>query len=100
MVRMIEFEAGKLKAAAQSVVGEFASSVECSAGTVAAALLTRTGQIFTGICVDFRCSLGFCAEQAAIVDMLKHRISQVVAIVAVRTDGTILPPCGRCREMI
>jgi cytidine deaminase len=32
--------------------------------------------------------------------MLKHRETQVVSVVAVGDDGTIIPPCGRCREML
>jgi cytidine deaminase len=32
--------------------------------------------------------------------MLKHRQTHIVAIVAVRDDGAVLPPCGRCRELI
>ena len=37
----------------------------------ACALETNNGNIFTGICIDIPCSLGFCAEQAAIAEMLK-----------------------------
>jgi cytidine deaminase len=32
--------------------------------------------------------------------MLKNRETRVAKIVAVRQDGVILPPCGRCREML
>ena len=71
-----------------------------SAGEVAAALLTTQGNVYTGICVDVACSLGFCAEHAAIAEMLKNREKRVEYIVAVREDGKLLPPCGRCREML
>jgi cytidine deaminase len=71
-----------------------------SAGEVAAALVTADGNVYTGICIDVACSLGFCAEHAAIAEMLKHRETRVRKIVAVRQDGRILPPCGRCREML
>ena len=84
---------------ATQLVGEFRTSKDCVAGGVAAALLTRTGRTYTGICVDTACSLGFCAEHAAIAEMLKARESEVDVIVAVSGSG-ILPPCGRCRELI
>lgn len=93
-------ELGELRAAAAKVAGELVCSAECAAGTVAAALLTASGQVFTGICIDARCSLGFCAEHAAIAEMLKHRQTRILALVAVRASGEILPPCGRCRELI
>lgn len=97
---MVSFDADALVAAARKVAGDFACSEECSAGSVGAALLTDFDDVFTGICIDARCSLGFCAEHAAIAEMLKHRRARIRAIVAVRDDGEILPPCGRCRELI
>jgi cytidine deaminase len=97
---MRDYDLEALRAAAQKVAAGFWCSGECSAGGVGAALLTDTGALFTGICVDARCSLGFCAEHAAIAEMLKSRQTRIVAIVAVCEDGTILPPCGRCRELI
>ena len=36
------------------------------AGQVAAALMTKSGNIYTGICIDTACSLGMCAERNAI----------------------------------
>lgn len=89
-----------LKSAALQVVGEFACSADCIAGGVAAALLTASGSIHTGICIDTACSLGFCAEHSAIADMLKSQQTRIVAIVAVDANGKIMPPCGRCRELI
>ena len=43
-----------------------------NAGTVGAALLTTAGNVYTGICIDLPCSIGFCAEHAAVAEMLKH----------------------------
>ena len=85
---------------AQSLVGEFSLSQEwLTAGSVAAALRSAQGRIYTGICLDLACGIGFCAEHAAIAEMLKQRETKILEIVAVNRDG-ILPPCGRCREMI
>jgi cytidine deaminase len=85
--------------AATRLVGEFRTSQDCVAGGVAAALMTRAGNVYTGICLDTACNLGFCAEHAAIAEMLKARESEIEAIVAVGRSG-IYVPCGRCRELI
>ena len=47
------------------------------AGHVACALETANGAVYTGICIDVPCSIGICAEQAAIADMLKHGETQI-----------------------
>ena len=41
-------------------LGEFGES-----GIVACALESTSGRVFTGICIDLPCALGFCAERAA-----------------------------------
>ena len=84
---------------AMRLAGEFRTSADSVAGGVAAALLTRQGNLFTGICIDTACSLGSCAEYSAVAEMLKARESEIEAIVAV-CDGEVVPPCGRCRELI
>lgn len=70
------------------------------AGHVACALETTSGAIYTGICIDIPCSIGLCAEQSAIAEMLKKGETEIKRIVAVFEDGSIIPPCGRCREFI
>jgi len=85
---------------AHGIAGVFAPSEDCNAGTVAAALVTAAGNVYTGICVDTACSLGFCAEHAAIAEMLKAHESDILLIVAVDAAGAILAPCGRCRELM
>lgn len=69
-------------------------------GHIAAALETQDGEIYSGISIDSACSLGFCAEHAAVADMLKDGKSVIKAIVAVDATGCIVPPCGRCRELL
>lgn len=71
-----------------------------SCGGCGAALLTDSGKIYTGVCIDTHSSLGFCAEHAAVVEMLKNGESKIVELVSVASDGKILPPCGRCRELL
>ncbi|MCX7795338.1 MAG: cytidine deaminase [bacterium] len=85
---------------ARKIVGEFRLSNEySSAGSVGCALITKRGNIYTGICIDLPSGIGFCAEHSAIAEMLKHRETEIEMIVAVTRDS-ILPPCGRCREMM
>jgi cytidine deaminase len=75
-------------------------SPQIDAGSVASALISDQGEIFTGVCIDAKCSLGFCAEHNAIGNMITHGQNKVVTIVAVNSRGQILPPCGRCRELM
>ena len=85
---------------ATALAGEFRPARTCSAGDVAAAILTRAGHVYTGICIDASCGLGFCAEHAAVAEMLKARESEIAVVVAVDDAGHILAPCGRCRELM
>ena len=90
----------KLIEAAKAVCGAFRLREDFSAGSVSAALLTAKGNIYTGICIDLACGLGFCAEVAAVAEMLKARETHMLAVVAVSNGGVLVAPCGRCREMI
>src|ERR1051325_7872572 len=72
----------------------------CSAGSVGSGIVSRSGRKYSGICLDFACSLGFCAEHAAIAEILKAHESEIALVVAVNENGNVYPPCGRCREMI
>lgn len=70
------------------------------AGAVAAVILTDKGNVYKGVCIDSPCSMGFCAEHAAIAAMITAGESKIVKLVAVFETGEIVPPCGRCREFI
>jgi cytidine deaminase len=96
----MQFDPSVLKAEALKVVGKFQCSKDCTAGGVGAAVLSASGEVFTGICIDTACSLGFCAEHAAIAEMLKRRQTRIVAVIAVNSKGSVIPPCGRCRELL
>lgn len=68
------------------------------AGGVAAALLTKQGNLYVGVCIDTASTLGMCAERNAIANMITNGESQIDKIVAVMPDGNVGPPCGACRE--
>lgn len=85
---------------ARPLLGEIAlARSDLSAATVACAIRSASGRNYTGVCVHLSCGIGFCAEHAAVAEMIKGRETQISAIVAVCNDG-VLAPCGRCREMM
>ena len=83
---------------ARQVQRERVISPFIEAGGVAAALITRDGHIYVGVCIDTASSLGMCAERTAIASMITHGESRIDKIVAVMPDGRAGPPCGSCRE--
>ncbi len=94
----MEFE--ELKQIAQRTLAPRQLSKNAWAGSVAAALLAANGKVYTGVCIDTPCSMGFCAEHAAAAAMVTDGESRVEQIVAVGEDGQVVPPCGRCREFL
>jgi cytidine deaminase len=85
---------------AKSVIRPRRLSEYAEAGGVGAALLSESGRVYTGVCIDTACSMGFCAEHAAAAAMITAGESRVVKMLAVGWNGKIMPPCGRCREFI
>lgn len=69
-------------------------------GHVSCALMSSKGNIYTGININSKCALGNCAEQAAILEMLKNGESEIEKIVSYSVKGCIYSPCGKCRELI
>lgn len=69
-------------------------------GYVGAALVTDRGNVFTGINISLLCGIGFCAEHSAVAEMVRNGESRISKIVATTALGRILPPCGRCRELL
>ncbi len=90
----------ELYAKARSVVNPKKLSGSAEAGGVGAAILAANGEVYTGVCIDTACSMGFCAEHAAAAAMVTAGQNLVLKLVAVDWEGKILPPCGRCREFI
>jgi len=94
----VGFEA--LYARARAVVNPRKLSEYGEAGWVGAALLTESGAVYVGVCIETVCGTGFCAEHAAAAAMITAGESRVVRMVAVGSEGEVMPPCGRCREFI
>lgn len=89
-----------LYSAALEVLNPRKVSEDVETGGVAAALATDKGHVYRGVCIDTACSMGFCAEHAAIAAMLTAGENRVESIVAVGWDKKVMPPCGRCRELL
>lgn len=64
------------------------------------ALVTEKGNIYLGVNIDTSSGMGFCAEHSAISAMVTNHEFKINKIVAVGEDGSVLPPCGRCREFM
>ena len=90
----------KLVEAAVQVQNNRIISQFIEAGGVAAAILTKKGNIYVGVCIDTASTLGMCAERNAIANMITHGESQVDKVVAVMPDGRLGTPCGACRELM
>lgn len=75
-------------------------SEQMEAGWVGAAVLGAGGRIYTGVCIDTDCSLGFCAERAALAAMFTAGEYRAQRVCAVAADGRVLSPCGACREFM
>lgn len=70
------------------------------AGGVAAAILTKKGNIYVGVCIDTASTLGMCAERNAMANMITNGESQIDKVVAVMSNGKLGTPCGACREFM
>lgn len=96
---MMDFN--ELLVIAKSKVNERRLSRLTTAGTVAAALLTDKGNVYTGICIDAPAGMVFCAERSAIAAMITAGESRIVKMVATGVDDEgACAPCGICREFI
>lgn len=70
------------------------------AGGVAAAVLSDSGKIYTGVCVDTCSTLGICAERNAIFNMITNGEHKIKRVLAIMPDGRSGAPCGACRELM
>ena len=78
----------QLYIAARNVQRDRKLSPTMEAGCVSAALLTKQGAVYVGVCIDTACSLGMCAERNAIANMVTNGESQIAKLVTVMPDGT------------
>lgn len=86
--------------AAKAVQNDRKISEYVEAGGVAAAILSGSGRIYTGVCVDTCSTLGICAERNAIFNMLTNGEQRIEKVLAIMPDGRTGAPCGACRELM
>ncbi len=86
--------------AAKAVLGGVTISEYVSAGEVSAAVRSKSGRIYVGVCIDTCSTLGICAERNAIFNMItngEYEIDRVLCIPPKEGKGA---PCGACRELM
>ena len=86
--------------AARAVLNGRTISDYFSCGEVAAAVLSKSGRIYTGVCIDTCSGLGVCAERNAIFNMITNGECEIDKVLCIMPDGTCGAPCGACRELM
>lgn len=86
--------------AAKAVQNDRKISDYVEAGGVAAAILSSSGRIYTGVCIDTCSTLGICAERNAIFHMITNGEQEIRKVLAIMEDGKTGAPCGACRELM
>ncbi len=71
-----------------------------TAGEVSASILSKSGKIYTGVCIDTCSTLGICAERNAVFNMITNGENQISKVLAILPDGKTVAPCGACRELM
>ena len=86
--------------AAQAVQNGRKISDYIEAGGVSAAILSSSGKIYTGVCIDTCSTLGICAERNAIFNMITNGEQEIQKVLAIMPNGKSGAPCGACRELM
>ena len=95
-----QWEWDRLYAAAAAVRNERRISDYVTCGEVSAAILSGSGKIYTGVCIDTCSTLGICAERNAIFNMITNGEQEIKKVIAILPDGSSGAPCGACRELM
>lgn len=90
----------KMYEEAKAVRKERRISDYVTCGEVAAAILSRSGKIYTGVCIDTCSTLGICAERNAIFNMITNGEQEIDRVLCILPDGSSGAPCGACRELM
>lgn len=86
--------------AAKAVLNERRISEYVTCGEVAAAVLSKSGKIYTGVCIDTCSTLGICAERNAIFNMITNGEQEIDKVLCILPNGDNGAPCGACRELM
>jgi len=86
--------------AAKAVWNERRISEYVTCGEVSAAVRSKSGKIYTGVCIDTCSTLGICAERNAIFNMITCGEQEIDKVLCILPDGSNGAPCGACRELM
>ena len=90
----------EMYAAAKAVLNPRRISDYVTAGEVSAAVLSKSGKIYTGVCIDTCSTLGICAERNAIFDMITNGEQEIDKVLCISPREGKGAPCGACRELM
>lgn len=85
---------------AKSAQNERRISKYVTSGEVSATILSSSGKVYTGVCIDTCSTLGICAERNAIFSMITDGEYTIKRVLAMLPDGSLGAPCGACRELM
>ncbi len=86
--------------AAKAVLAPKTISDYVTAGEVSAAVLSKSGKIYTGVCIDTCSTLGICAERNAVFNMITNGEYEIDRILCIPPNEGKGAPCGACRELM
>ena len=86
--------------AAKAVLAPRRISDYVTAGDVSAAILSKSGKIYTGVCIDTCSTLGICAERNAIFSMITNGEQEIDKVLCIPPNDGKGAPCGACRELM
>lgn len=95
-----QWEWNRLYDLAKAVQHDRRISDYVEAGSVSAAILSASGRIYRGVCVDTCSTLGICAERSVIFNMITNGEQDIRKVLAIMPDGKGGAPCGACMELM
>ena len=90
----------EMYSAAKAVLKPVTISDYLSAGEVSAAVRSKSGKIYTGVCIDTCSTLGICAERNAIFNMITNGEYEIDRVLCIPPNSGKGAPCGACRELM
>lgn len=90
----------EMYAAAKAVLAPRRISEYVTAGEVSAAVRSKSGRIYTGVCIDTCSTLGICAERNAIFNMITNGEKEIDRVLCIPPNEGRGAPCGACRELM
>ena len=90
----------KMYEAAKAVLAPRTISEYVTAGDVSAAVLSKSGRIYAGVCIDTCSTLGICAERNAVFNMITNGEHEIARVLCIPPNDGKGAPCGACRELM